>query len=264
MENVVIFEERTYLSADKRTQIHGYIWRPEGIPLRGIIQISHGMCEYIKRYDAWARRFCEIGFVVCGNDHLGHGETAENAEELGFIPQKIGADCLVEDLHAMSQLIKAEYPELPLVLYGHSMGSFVLRAYLSRYGEELSAALISGTAGAGQPTAVAKKLAQTIAAVKGDHHRSKLLTSLAFGAYNKRFEDEQDRRSWLTRENVGKASLPRRRYARAARRQAAAPRLRVRSPMLEHRLGKERYQKRPVFRTAPQRAPQVRARRRWR
>jgi alpha-beta hydrolase superfamily lysophospholipase len=200
MENVVIFEERTYLSADKRTQIHGYIWRPEGIPLRGIIQISHGMCEYIKRYDAWARRFCEIGFVVCGNDHLGHGETAENAEELGFIPQKIGADCLVEDLHAMSQLIKAEYPELPLVLYGHSMGSFVLRAYLSCYGEELSAALISGTAGAGQPTAVAKKLAQTIAAVKGDHHRSKLLTSLAFGAYNKRFEDEQDRRSWLTRE----------------------------------------------------------------
>lgn len=202
MENAVIFEERTYLSADKKTQIHGYIWRPEGAPLRGIIQLSHGMCEYVKRYDAWARRFCEIGFVVCGNDHLGHGQNAESAEELGFIPQGIGADCLVEDLHTMSQLIKAEYPELPLVLYGHSMGSFVLRAYLSRYGGELSAALISGTAGAGQPTGVARQLARTIAAVKGDHHRSKMLTALAFGAYNKRFGDEQDSRSWLTRDKA--------------------------------------------------------------
>ena len=164
MENAVIFEQRNYLSADKRTQIHAYIWRPEGAPLRGIIQISHGMCEYMMRYDAWARRFCEIGFVVCGNDHLGHGQNAENAAELGFIPQTIGADCLVEDLHTMSELIKAEYPELPLVLYGHSMGSFVLRAYLSRYGEALSAALISGTAGAGQPTGVARQLARTIAA----------------------------------------------------------------------------------------------------
>ena len=202
MENAVIFEQRNYLSADKRTQIHAYIWRPEGAPLRGIIQISHGMCEYMMRYDAWARRFCEIGFVVCGNDHLGHGQNAENAAELGFIPQTIGAHCLVEDLHTMSELIKAEYPELPLVLYGHSMGSFVLRAYLSRYGEALSAALISGTAGAGQPTGVARQLARTIAAAKGDHHRSKLLTSLAFGAYNKRFGDEQDGRSWLTRDKA--------------------------------------------------------------
>ena len=202
MKNVVIFEERSYLSADKKTQVHACVWRPEGIAPKGIIQLSHGMCEYMGRYDAWARRFCEVGFVVCGNDHLGHGQTAESESELGFIPQGIGADCLVEDLHTMSVLIKAEYPELPLVLYGHSMGSFVLRAYLSRYGGELSAALISGTAGAGQPVGVAKRLAKTIAAVKGDHHRSKLLTGLAFGAYNKRFEDEQDRRSWLTREKA--------------------------------------------------------------
>lgn len=201
MENAVIFEERTYLSADNHTQVRGYIWRPAGTP-RGIIQIAHGMCEYMGRYDAWARRFCEVGFVVCGNDHLGHGQTAQSAAELGFIPQEIGADCLVEDLHTMSTLIKAEYPELPLVLYGHSMGSFAARVYLSRYGEELSAALISGTAGAGQPAGLGKRVARTIAAVKGDHHRSKLLTGLAFGTYNKRFESEQDRRSWLTRDKA--------------------------------------------------------------
>ena len=80
------------------------------------------------------------------------------------------------------------------------MGSFVARAYLSRYGEELAAALISGTAGPGQPTGLARRMARTIAAAKGDHHRSRFLTSLACGSYNKRFAAEQDTRSWLTRD----------------------------------------------------------------
>jgi alpha-beta hydrolase superfamily lysophospholipase len=199
MENNVIFEERTYPSADGKTQVHAYIWRPTEPP-RGIIQLSHGMCEYVQRYDEWARRFCAAGYIFCGNDHLGHGNTAPNADELGYTDPRNGATYLVEDLHTLTLLMKKEYPAAPVVLYGHSMGSFAARLYLSRYGKDIAAAIISGTAGAGAPTGLGRMLAHTVAAFKGDHHRSKLLTAVAFGSYNNKFKDEDSRQSWLTRD----------------------------------------------------------------
>ncbi len=200
MKYEVIFEERSYLSADGKSRIHAYVWRPDTETPLGIIQLAHGMCEYVQRYDAWARRFCEAGYIFCGNDHLGHGHTALDAEELGFTAARGGADYLVEDLHTMTALVRNEYPELPLVLYGHSMGSFAARVYLTRYGDDVDVAIISGTAGAGQPTGLAKGLTHMIAATKGDHHRSRFLTSLAFGSYNKKFKEEDSSHSWLTRE----------------------------------------------------------------
>ena len=200
MNNDVIFEERSFLSADGVTRVHAYVWRPDIPSPRAVIQLSHGMCEYVQRYDAWARRFCAAGFIFCGNDHLGHGHTAPEEGKLGFTATRNGADYLVKDLHTMSALMKNAYPNLPLVLYGHSMGSFAARAYLARYGSDLAAAVISGTAGAGQPAGLARKLAHAVAAAKGDNHRSSFLTSLAFGSYNKRFREEQDVNSWLTRD----------------------------------------------------------------
>lgn len=204
----VVFEQAGFLSADGKTRVAAYFWTPaEGKPL-AVLQLSHGMCEYIQRYDAWARRFVEAGFAVCGNDHLGHGSTAPDLNGLGYTAKRGGADLLVEDLHQMTQLAKKKYPDVPVVLYGHSMGSFAARLYLARYGEELSGALISGTAGPEAPTGIALRLAHAIAAAKGAHHRSRLLTSLAFGSYNKRFGEEKDAQSWLTRD-----AEVRRRYA---------------------------------------------------
>lgn len=205
------FEELTYLSADGATQVHAYVWAPVGVQPKGIVQLSHGMCEYVQRYDAWARRFCNEGYVFCGNDHLGHGNTAANPEDLGHIPPN-GASFLVKDLHTLSALMRERYPELPLVLYGHSMGSFVARLYLSEYGNELSAALISGTAGPGQPTAAGKLLARAVGRVKGERHRSKLLTAIAFGSYNKHFADEKDTFSWLTREKSVRETYAKERF----------------------------------------------------
>ena len=196
----VIFREDTFLSADGKTRVHYYVWRPaEGQP-KAVLQLAHGMCEYVQRYDGWARRFCAAGYAFCGNDHLGHGHTAPDAEELGYTHPTNGADYLVEDLHTMTALMTKEFAGVPLVLYGHSMGSFAARVYLTRYGEELAAALISGTAGAGQPTGIARKLARGIGSTKGWHHRSRFLTSLAFGSYNKRFREERSSASWLTRD----------------------------------------------------------------
>ncbi len=198
----ICFEEITFPSTDGHTTVHGYLWVPQDTEPRAVIQLSHGMCEYVERYDAWAHRFAEAGIVFCGNDHLGHGRTAKTESDLGFTAPRGGADYIVEDLHTMTVIMKKRFPGLPLFLYGHSMGSFAARLYLTRYGEELTGALISGTAGAEQPTGLALKLTHMIARAKGHRHRSKFITSLAFGAYNKRFAEENDPNAWLTHERT--------------------------------------------------------------
>lgn len=202
----ILFEKTSFLSADGKTPVAAYFWWNEAVKPRAIIQLSHGMCEYITRYEAWAHRFAEKGFVFCGNDHLGHGNTAQSKEELGFMATRGGAELLVEDVHKMTLLAKEKFPDPPLVLYGHSMGSFVARAYLTRYGNELAGALISGTAGPGQPTGMGRKLAHVTGKVRGDHHRSKFLTAMAFGSYNKKFGKEKSLFSWLTRDEGVRAS----------------------------------------------------------
>lgn len=204
MDNVR-FRELTYQSADGVSTVHACVWEPTECAPRGVIQLAHGMCEYAERYDAWARRFAAAGFVFCGNDHLGHGKTAPDEAHLGYTAKRNGASYLVEDVHTLTVLMKKAYPALPVVLYGHSMGSFVARLYLTRYGEELAGALISGTAGAGGPARVARTLAHVIAAFRGDMHRSKLLTDLAFGSYNNKF-GKGDSAAWLTRESDVRAA----------------------------------------------------------
>ena len=187
----ILFEQKSFPSADGVSTVAAYIWRPTHVQPRAIIQLSHGMCEYVERYDAWARRFVAEGFAFCGSDHLGHGNTAPDEEALGYTAKRNGAEYLVEDLYRMTKEINARFPEVPVVLYGHSMCSFAARLYLTRHADALAAALISGTAGPESPTGLALKMAHGIAALRGDTHRSKLLTALAFGSYNQKFKEER-------------------------------------------------------------------------
>lgn len=187
-------------SKDGVHQLHVVIWEPD-TEVKAILQISHGMVEFIERYGDFANYLNEKGILVVGNDHLGHGHTAEKDEDLGyFCPENMSAT-VVDDLHEVTTYIKGKYPNIPYILLGHSMGSFMARRYIMTYGSELTGAIISGTGS--QPGAVlagGKMVAGLIGAVKGERYRSPLLKSMAFGAYNKKIDNPRTVSDWLSKD----------------------------------------------------------------
>ena len=193
-------EKRTFLSSDGITDVAYYVYKPKSGDVKGIIQLCHGMCEYLLRYEHLARTLCKKGFIFCGNDHLGHGYTAECDEDLGFTAEGGGGAFLVKDARTLTEIMKIDYPSLPVVLMGHSMGSFVARLYIEHYSDEIDAAIIVGTGGPEAPAALGKKLAQIIIVKEGERARSALLDKLAFGSYNKKFKKETVPHAWLTRD----------------------------------------------------------------
>lgn len=192
--------ERSYLSKDNQTEIHAIEWTPENEPV-AILQIAHGMVEFINRYDRFARYLNEKGIIVVGNDHLGHGQSVSSPNQLGFFADENGNQCVIEDMHTLYSLTKIKYPHLPYFLLGHSMGSFLARQYIEMYGKELEGAIIMGT---GQlPAALvtsAKGIASFLGQWKGNRHRSTFLTQLALGSNNKAFEPARTQRDWLTKD----------------------------------------------------------------
>ena len=187
-------------SSDGIHTLAAWCWTPQA-PV-GVIQLSHGMCEYTLRYTDFAARMCDAGFAVVGHDHLGHGQTARSREELGYITDaKDPATCLVKDVHAVNAWIRSTFPDLPIILYGHSMGSFIARLALTAYKDAWDAAVISGTAGPEAPTGAGKLLCRVLGLL-GKHNRSNLLYTIAFGAYDKPFKDEGIKNAWLTRDHA--------------------------------------------------------------
>ena len=189
----------TFLSSDGDTQVVYRLWEPEG-PVRGVVQISHGMMEHIGRYAAFAEYLCGLGYAVAGNDHLGHGETTPDPKNRGYFAPMDGYALLVEDLHTLTGILREKYPGAPLILLGHSMGSFVARLYFSQYAEDVDGAVIMGTAGPGNPVGLGIFVTGLIAAFKGEDHRSKLISKLAFGSYNKKWEKPCSEYAWLSKD----------------------------------------------------------------
>lgn len=190
-----------FLSANGIDQVAYYVYTPGEKPW-AVLQLSHGMCEYIERYEQvpFLEEMTRAGVLVCGNDHLGHGKTAPKQEDLGYFDQKDGWRTLPKDLHQLTAKIRSLYPGLPIFLLGHSMGSFAARAYLSQYGQELAGALLVGTSG-GEPLAgVGMALAKFIGLFKGDRHRSRLINGMAFGFYNRKYEQHRSSFDWLSRD----------------------------------------------------------------
>lgn len=186
-----------YPSLDKRTQIHAVIWKPAG-EIRGIVQICHGMVEYIGRYEEFAIYLAERGYLVAGNDHLGHGGSVNSPEEYGHFP-KDGNRCLIGDIHKLRRILEKKYPGRPYYMLGHSMGSYLLREYILYKGKGLAGAIIMGT---GQEPRIRLDAGQTVcrllAACRGWNYRSNLVNALCFGGYKRHFSGEQEEGSWIT------------------------------------------------------------------
>ncbi|MBR1586570.1 MAG: lysophospholipase [Clostridia bacterium] len=169
------------------------VWHTEGQP-RAIVQIVHGMAEYIDRYDRPARALNEAGYLVVGRNHRGHGPEADT---LGYFAEENGWGLLIEDAHAVSVDIKKQYPGVPFFLLGHSMGSFVAREYVLRYADELDGLILSGTGFYPKPLCAAGRLMAKLSPKKKP---AKLVDKIAFSGNNKPFAPGRTGFEWLSRD----------------------------------------------------------------
>ena len=179
--------------------LHAFCCEPES-EVRAVLQLSHGMVEFIDRYKPLAEYLAGQGIVVVGHDHLGHGGSIRTKADYGYFAEPDGNRAVLDDLHAMTLRTKERYPGVPYFLLGHSMGSFYARQYLCEYGQELSGAVIMGTGH--QPKALvqfAHSTCRALAAVHGWQYRSKLVANLSFMGYNKGLEGRTTH-DWLNRD----------------------------------------------------------------
>lgn len=188
-----------FRSHDKKTDIHVIAWRPAGMP-RAIVQICHGMQEYIERYEAFALWLTKRGIMVVGHDHLGHGRSVRSDSDYGFFHEYDGNECLLADIDTVRRVMQRRFPDVPYFVLGHSMGSGLTRQYMARYGRKLSGVILSGAvAKQSVPLIWAGKLICRIDGVLfGQHHRSRFIQKMAMGGYNKRFEPSETGADWIS------------------------------------------------------------------
>lgn len=200
----IVTESISFESAYEKQPVAGHLWFDPQTPPKAVVQISHGMAEYLLRYRDFAEYLVEQGFAVCGNDHLGHGETSGTQYPDGFFAPKNGRFYVLRDLYTMCQLAKKRWPGVPYILFGHSMGSFYARWFVESYPSAVDAAVFCGTAGKNPAAGAAILLTDIIQAFKGAQYRSPLCNQLAFGSYLKRIPDAKSPNAWLSvsEENV--------------------------------------------------------------
>lgn len=181
-------------------KIHYCKWLPEGKP-KAILQIVHGIAEFVERYDAFATYMAGLGFVVVAEDHMGHGKSINGEGIQGYFHG--GWMNAVQDTYQLLEMTRAEYPGLPFILFGHSMGSFMARTILCKYPDSgISAAVICGTGW--QPTFAMPAMIKLVEAVcrrTGETNPSEKLQGMVFGSYNSRVEHPRTPFDWLSRDN---------------------------------------------------------------
>lgn len=193
-------EEFTIDSRDGVHKLYSVKYLPEGEP-KGIVQIIHGMSEYVGRYEEFAKFLVEKGFVVTGGDHLGHGQSVPEGETYGYFCSMDPATVLVRDVHRLKKTVQAQYPGVPYVILGHSMGSYILRNYLCRYGTGIQACIIMGTGMEKKPAVTfVRGLTRCIRTFRGEKHLSPTLDKLVMGKYNDRIANPRTESDWLSKD----------------------------------------------------------------
>ena len=196
------FKDFYFNSSTGKNKIHARMCVPDAEP-RAIVQIIHGIAEYIDRYDEFMSFLADNGIIAVGTDHLGHGKSIESDEQTGFFAYDNGWDYVVRDEEVLRLAMHENYPELPIIVFGHSMGSFMARTLLIRYPDAFNAAIISGTGNQGAALVNGGLImGNLVTGLKGAHHYSKFLNNLAFGSYNKIYDNPKTEYDWLSRDEA--------------------------------------------------------------
>ncbi|MDO4749261.1 MAG: alpha/beta hydrolase [Eubacteriales bacterium] len=191
--------ESDFLSSDGKSLVYTREYIPD-TEIRGIVQIAHGIAEHITRYDDFARFLADHGYIVVGNDHLGHGKTAA-PDELG-LTSDFGWDKMIADIRTLHDMTAAKFPGLPYFLLGHSMGSFLARTYIIRFNTGLDGVILTGTGQQRKPVILlGKQLGMRECKKNGADYFSEKLDKLAFGKYNDQFDIRRTVFDWLSRDD---------------------------------------------------------------
>lgn len=194
------FSETTFPSKDGIHTIYAEIYTPKHRSSKGIIQLSHGMIDYVGRYRELADFLTGEGYVFAGHHHLGHGKSVSKSEEFGIFAENGGVDYVIADMYSMNRYLRHTFPTLPLIVMGHSMGSFITRLYVEKYPHSMVGVIIHGTGGPNPAIPFGRALASLIRKIKGPTYRSPLIEKLVFGSYNSKFPKTDGKHAWLTRD----------------------------------------------------------------
>ena len=193
-----VFEKKV-LSSDGIHRLAGKVYLPKGEPV-GYFHAVHGMTEHIGRYDKLLREMASEGYLAFGYDNLGHGNTVNDETEFGYIAPKDGWKLLCQDVGVFAKAVREEYPyEIPYVLFGHSMGSFIVRLAAALF-EKPDKLIVMGTGGPNPASGAGNAICSVLKKIHGEKSYSPFLEKMAFGAYNKRFAEEKDIYAWLTKD----------------------------------------------------------------
>ena len=187
-----------YLSADGKTNIAYYIFEDKSVKPKAVLQVVHGMKEYVLSFKEFAEFFTKQGFVVIGNDALGHGESVHTKEDAGFFADKDGDKCVLKDIYSVTKIIKNKYPDLPIFMYGHSMGSFFARYYASVYPNAVNGFILCGTSGNIKGIKFGLFVMNILKKLKGNRARIPFLDTKMTESYNRYIEHPKHHFEWVS------------------------------------------------------------------
>ncbi|MFD2045055.1 alpha/beta hydrolase [Ornithinibacillus salinisoli] len=184
-----------WLTTEDNVDIYVEKWFEEGIEPKAIVQLSHGMVEHIQRYKSTASFLLKQNIFVYGNDHRGHGRTGKRQGLMGYFADENGFEKTANDLFEITKMIKKDYPDTPIFLLGHSMGSFLTRYYIQEHGDMLDGVILSGTGFYSRASILSGKL---LASKLPPKEKSPLMNKLAFGNFNRKIKNKKTNFDWLS------------------------------------------------------------------
>lgn len=212
MDSDIYTVELEHPSSDGATTLRGMLWTSNAYGERegdgperplAIIQLTHGMAEHIRRYDDFARYLVGRGFVVAGQDMVGHGDSINSEDDYGHISLEGGKDILLDDMQSLRDMLVERFPGVPYVLYGHSMGSFMTRCYLARRPQGVACAVLCGTGNVAPGLSrLGSFLAHSIANFKGERYRSSFIDSLGVGSYSSKIKNARTPMDWISHDDA--------------------------------------------------------------